>query len=63
MDGKRYWRCLKLNNLETKIFLETKLRNLKRKNAKLSQHAEFADEYMEINKEIQDIEAQLSALQ
>ena len=52
-----------MNNVETKIFLETKLRNLKRKNAKLSQHAEFAEEYIEINKEIQDIEAQLSALQ
>lgn len=54
---------IQLNNMETKTFLETKLRNLKRKNAKLSQHAEFADEYMEINKEIQDIKAQLSALQ
>ena len=52
-----------MNNLETKVFLETRLRNLKRKNAKLSQYAEFAEEYMEINKEIQDIEAQLSALQ
>ena len=56
-------KVIRLNNAETKIFLETRLRNLKRKNAKLSQHAEFADEYMEINKEIQDIEAQLSALQ
>ena len=56
-------KVIRLNNAETKIFLETRLRNLKRKNAKLSQYAEFTDEYMKINKEIQDIEAQLSALQ
>lgn len=48
---------------EKKVFLTVRLRNLKRKNAKLSQYAEFADEYIEINKEIQNIEAQLSALQ
>ena len=52
-----------MNNIETKVFLETKLRNLKRKQAKISQHAELTDEYFKINKEIQNIEAQLSALQ
>jgi hypothetical protein len=51
-----------LNNIETKIFLETKLRNLKRKNAKLAYHPEFTDEYLEIDKEIKSIEQQLSAM-
>lgn len=51
-----------MNQIELKIYLETKLRNLKRKNAKLSQHPEFSKEYLEIDKEIKDIEAQLSAM-
>jgi hypothetical protein len=51
-----------LNNIETKIFLETKLRNLKRKNAKLAYHPEFADEYLEIEKEIKSIEAELAMM-
>lgn len=51
-----------MNNMETKLFLETRLRNLKRKNAKLSQHAEFAEEYLQIETEIQDIEEQLKLI-
>lgn len=51
-----------LNNRETKVFLETRLRNLKRKNAKLSQCAEFAQEYLQIETEIQDIEEQLKLI-
>jgi hypothetical protein len=51
-----------LNNIETKIFLETKLRNLKRKNAKLAYHPEFVDEYLEIEKEIKSIEAELAMM-
>jgi hypothetical protein len=51
-----------LNNIETKIFLETKLRNLKRKNAKLRYHPEFTDEYLEIDKEIKSIEAELAMM-
>ena len=51
-----------MNNIETKTFLETRLRNLKRKNAKLSQHAECTEEYLEIETEIQDIEEQLKCL-
>ena len=51
-----------LNNIETKTFLETKLRNLKRKNAKLAQHPEFVEEYLEIQDEIYDIEEQLKQL-
>ena len=56
-------KVIPLNNLETKVFLETKLRNLKRKQAKLSQYSSLTEEYFEIDKEIQNIEAQLSALQ
>jgi len=51
-----------MNNLETKVFLETKLRNLKRKYAKLAQHADLADDYAEIGKEIKDIENQLKLI-
>lgn len=51
-----------MNNVETKVFLETRLRNLKRKNAKLSQYPEFADEYLEIEDEIHDIENQLKLI-
>lgn len=51
-----------LNNIETKTFLETRLRNLKRRNAKLANHAEFASEYLEIEDEIKDIEKQLAIL-
>lgn len=52
-----------MNNIETKCFLETRLRNLKRKQSKLAPHAELVDEYFEVGKEIKDIEAQLSTLQ
>ena len=51
-----------LNNAETKIFLQTRLRNLKRKNAKLSQYPEFAEQYLENLTEIQDIEDQLKLI-
>ena len=48
-----------LNQIETKVFLKTRLRNLKRKYAKFSKHPELADECLEIKKEIDDIESQL----
>lgn len=51
-----------LNSVETKVFLETRLRNLKRKNAKLSQYPEFAEQYLENLTEIQDIEDQLKLI-
>ena len=51
-----------LNNLETKVFLETKLRNLKRKHAKLAHHPELTDDYFEIGKEIRDVEEQLKLM-
>ncbi|MBQ6345021.1 MAG: hypothetical protein IJI96_02800 [Methanobrevibacter sp.] len=52
-----------MNNVETKIFLETRLRNLKRKQSKLSSHAELVDEYFEVGKEIEDVKAQIMKLQ
>ena len=51
-----------MNNLETKVFLQTKLRNLKRKHAKLAQHADLTDEYTSIGKEIKDVENQLKLI-
>ena len=52
-----------MNNIETRVFLETKLRNLKRKEAKLAQHADLLEETEEISKEIKEIEAQITQLQ
>jgi len=47
---------------ERKVFLETKLRNLRRKHAKLSQHPELVDEYLSIGKEINSIESELNLM-
>ena len=47
---------------EKKVFLTVRLRNLKRKNAKLAYHPEFTDEYLEIDKEIKSIEAELAMM-
>jgi len=52
-----------MDNLETKVYLETKLRNLKRKHAKLAQHADLTDEYISIGKEIKDVENQLKLIE
>jgi len=41
-----------MNDKEKKVYLETKIRNLKRKQAKLLQYPEFADECSKIAKEI-----------
>ena len=48
---------------ERKVLLEVKLRNLRRKYAKLSQHAELIDEYEAIGREIKLVEAQIAELQ
>ena len=47
---------------ERKVFLETRLRNIKRKHAKLIQHAELTDDALELKKEIDNIENQLNSL-
>ena len=52
-----------MNNIESKVFLSTKLRNLKRKQAKLAQHPDLTDTYLEIDKEIKSIEYELNQLQ
>ena len=44
-----------------KVYLETRLRNLKRSYAKMFQHADLLDETRELGKEIQDIENKLNS--
>ena len=62
MVARKLKQVITLNSVETKVFLETRLRNLKRKNAKLSQYPEFAEQYLENLTEIQDIEDQLKLI-
>lgn len=50
-----------MDSAERRVFLQTRLRNLKRKHAKLSQYADFTDEYLEIGKEIRMIENELDS--
>ena len=52
-----------MNNLETKVYLETKLRNLKRRYAKIVQQSSLVQEALEIKKEIDEIDAQITKLQ
>ena len=49
-----------MNRRERKTYLETKLRNLKRKHAKLAQYPSLSDEYLEIGKEINLIEEEIT---
>ena len=51
-----------MNNIETKVYLETKLRNLRRKHAKLAQHAHLAEEYFEIGKQIDRVEDEINLM-
>ncbi len=48
---------------EKKVYLETRLRNLKRKYSKVIQHADFAEEAIELKAEIDGIERDLNNLQ
>ena len=48
---------------ERKVFIETKIRNLKRKQARLAQHSSLTDEYFETGKEIESCERELKMLQ
>ena len=52
-----------MNDRERKAFLKSKLRNLKRKYAKIIQHADFAEEAIELKAEIDGIERDLNNLQ
>lgn len=48
-----------MNQKEKRIFLETKLRNLRRKYAKMIQHADLLEECIELKAEIDGIEREL----
>lgn len=49
-----------LNDKEKRVLEETRLRNLKRRYAKLVQHADLADEAFEVKKEIDFLEEKLN---
>ena len=51
-----------MTDKEYKVFLEVKLRNLKRKYAKISQHADLGEEAIEIKADIDDIERKLKLI-
>ena len=46
---------------EDKVYLETRLRNLKRKYAKIIQHDDLIEECIEIKADIDDIERKLNS--
>lgn len=48
---------------ERKVLLEVKLRNLKRKYSRIIQHSSLVQEALEIKKEIDEIESQITELQ
>ena len=54
--------CKNFENMtdkEYRVYLETRLRNLKRKYSRLIQHSDLTDVTKQTQKEIQEIEAQL----
>ena len=50
-----------MENNQKKIFLQTKLRNLKRKYAKRIQHSDLNEEAIELKAEIDGIERELNS--
>ena len=46
---------------QKKVFLQTRLRNLKRKYTKVVQHADFAEEAIELKADIDAIERELNS--
>lgn len=50
-----------MNEKESRVFKETKLRNLERKYAKLAQHADLIDEAIETKAEIDYLKRELSS--
>lgn len=46
---------------QKKVYLQTKLRNLKRKYAKMVQHADLNEEAIELKAEIDGIERELNS--
>ena len=51
-----------LSDKERKTLLETKLRNIKRKYAKITTHADLGEEAIELKCEIDALERELSAM-
>ena len=49
-----------MNQEQEKVFLETKLRNLKRKYSRVIQHPDLTDTALELHREIENIENQLA---
>ena len=52
-----------MEDRERKVLLETKLRNLKRKYAKIVQQSSLVQEALELKKEIDEIDTQITKLQ
>jgi len=51
-----------MEDKERKVLLETRVRNLKRKHAKMIQHSDLIEEAIEIDREIKSIEKQIAEL-
>jgi hypothetical protein len=51
-----------MSSVKKRIFIQNRIRNLKRKYAKFIQHAEFIDECNEINEEIKNLELELAMM-
>jgi len=52
-----------MNTRERKCLLETRLKNLKRKYAKMSQHADLMEEAIELKADIDNIKKQLAMME
>ena len=50
-----------MNERERKAFLKAKLRNLKRKYAKVVQHSDLAEESIELKDDIDSLERELNS--
>lgn len=51
-----------MEDRERKVLLETRVRNLKRKHAKMIRHSDLIEEAIEIDSEIKSIEKQIAEL-
>lgn len=49
-----------MNDKEYQVFLETKLRNLKRKYSRVKEHPDLTDTALELHREIETIEDYLA---
>ena len=63
VHGKRKQVNKTMEYNQQKVYLQTRLRNLKRKYSKVVQHADFAEEAIELKAEIDGIERDLNNLQ